>query len=198
VTMKVSLTRADLVAALGELITELRARGETGGIRIVGGAALALSYFDRDVTQDIDAINARGVSNETVASAVRAVAQRLDFNENWLNFEVAQADALPTLGREVEWKAIYTSPDITLHVASAEALLVMKLRANRPGRDVPDIRRLLSLCGITENEHVQGLYESFYPGDVMPDRAIQIVTSIFAEVPPINVTSPPPPEFPGI
>ena len=57
--MKLSLTRADLVEALQELVRELRAHNVRGEIRIVGGAALSLSYFDRDVTQDIDVINVR-------------------------------------------------------------------------------------------------------------------------------------------
>jgi hypothetical protein len=43
--MKLSLTRADLLEALQELIRELRARNGMGEIRIVGGAALSLSYF---------------------------------------------------------------------------------------------------------------------------------------------------------
>lgn len=65
VMMEASLNRADIVMALGELVTELRARGEPGGIRFVGGAALALSSFERDVTRDIDVRNIPA-SNEPV------------------------------------------------------------------------------------------------------------------------------------
>ncbi len=117
--MKLSLTRADLLEALQELIRELRARNVSGEIRIVGGAALSLSYFERDVTQDIDLMNVRGGDNEAVAEAARSVASRLDLNDNWLNFEVTQSDALPTLGREVEWHTIFSSAQITIQVASA-------------------------------------------------------------------------------
>jgi hypothetical protein len=166
-----------------------------GEIRIVGGAALSLSYFDRDVTQDIDVINVRGGNNEAVAQAARSVASKLDLNDNWLNFEVTRIDALPTLGQEVEWHAIFSSETITLKVASAEALLAMKLRANRPGRDVNDIRALLALVGITDVSSAEALYESFYPGDVLPDRAIQILDNLFAEVDPQPITVPPPPTF---
>ena len=194
--MKLTLTRADLLEALQELIQELRAHRHTGEIRIVGGAALALSYFERDVTQDIDVLTVRGGNNEAVADAARAVADRLNLTEEWLNFEVTRVDALPTLGREVEWHTIYTSPDITIHVASAETLLAMKLRANRPGRDVADIRALLSVCTIAHIEDAATLYESFYPGDVLPNRAIQILTSIFAEGALAPVTAPSDPLFP--
>ena len=195
--MKLSLTRADLLEALQELIHELRARNVRGEIRIVGGAALSLSYFDRDVTQDIDVINVRGGDNEAIAEAARSVASKLGLNDNWLNFEVNQIDALPTLGQEVEWHTIYSSPEVTIKVASAEALLAMKLRANRPGRDVNDIRALLALVGITDIQSSETLYESFYPGDVLPDRAIQILDNLLAEVDPQPITAPPAPTFDG-
>ena len=193
--MKLSLTRADLLEALQELIRELRARNVRGEIRIVGGAALSLFYFERDVTQDIDVMNVRGGDNEAVAEAARSVASKLDLNNNWLNFEVAQIDALPALGREVEWHTIYSSPETTIQVASADALLAMKLRANRPGRDVNDIRALLALVGITDVASAETLYESFYPGDALPDRAIHILDNLFAEMDPQPITVPPPPSF---
>jgi hypothetical protein len=195
--MKLSLTRADLLEALQELIRELRARNVSGEIRIVGGAALSLSYFERDVTQDIDLMNVRGGDNEAVAEAARSVASRLDLNDNWLNFEVTQSDALPTLGREVEWHTIFSSAQITIQVASAQALLAMKLRANRPGRDVNDIRALLALVGIADVASAETLYESFYPGDALPDRAIQILDNLFAEVDPPTIRVPPTPTFDG-
>jgi hypothetical protein len=43
--MKLSLTRADLLEGLQELIRELRARTVKGETRIAGGATLSLSYF---------------------------------------------------------------------------------------------------------------------------------------------------------
>jgi hypothetical protein len=195
--MKLSLNRADLLEALQELIRELRARNVRGEIRIVGGAALSLSYFERDVTQDIDVMNVRGGDNEAVAEAARSVASRLDLNDNWLNFEVTQSDALPTLGREVEWHTIFSSAKITIQVASSQALLAMKLRANRPGRDVNDIRALLELVGVTDLASAERLYESFYPGGVLPDRAIQILDNLFAEVDPPKISVPPTPTFDG-
>lgn len=193
--MRLSLNRADLLEALQELIRELRGRNVSGEIRIVGGAALALSYFERDVTQDIDVINVRGGDNGAVAEAALSVASKLDLNANWLNFEVTQVDALPTLGKEVEWHTIFSSEKITIQVASAEALLAMKLRANRPGRDVNDIRALLALVGITNVANAETLYESFYPGDALPDRAIRILANLFAEEDPPTIRVPLDPTF---
>jgi hypothetical protein len=120
-------------------------------------------------------------TNDAVEDAARAVADHLDLAEKWLNFDVTRADALPTYGQDVEWINIYQAADITLHVPSPEALLVMKLRANRPGRDTSDIRHLLSLCRVETVDAAEKLYESYYPGDGLTDRARGIVTSIFAE-----------------
>lgn len=181
VIVATTLDRDDIIAGLRELIAELRADGEVAGIRLVGGAALSLRYFDRGSTQDLDSLHVRPGSDAAVAAAAARVAQRHDWDPAWLNFEVTKADALPTLGRTVEWDTIYDGDGIVIQVASKEALLAMKLRANRPGRDTRDIRLLLSLCEIGTLGEVEDFYEDFYPGDSFDPRAVSIVTAIFAE-----------------
>ncbi|CAO1649973.1 Nucleotidyltransferase AbiEii toxin of type IV toxin-antitoxin system [Salinibacterium sp. NYA9b] len=179
--MATTLDRDDIITGLRELIAELRAEGEVAGIRLVGGAALSLRYFDRGTTQDLDSLHVRPGSDAAVASAAARVAQRHDWDPTWLNFEVTKADALPTLGRAVEWDTIYDRDDIVIQVASKEALLAMKLRANRPGRDTRDIRLLLSLCEISSLDDADELYEEFYPGDTLDPRAVSMVTAILAD-----------------
>lgn len=181
--MATALERDDIIVGLRELVDELRNAGEVAGIRLVGGAALALRYFDRGVTQDLDSLHVRPGSDAAVAAAAAKVAQRHDWNASWLNFGVASADALPTLGRTVEWETIYEKDGIVIQVAAKEALLAMKLRANRPGRDTRDIRLLLGLCGLATVAEAENLYEDFYPGDSLSDRAIQMVTAILADGP---------------
>lgn len=178
-----SLTRDDIITGLRELIEELRAAGEVAGIRLVGGAALALRYFDRGVTQDLDVLHVRPGSDEAVAAAAARVARRHDWDPAWLNFAVTGADALPTLGRAVEWETLYDDGGICIQVASQEAMLAMKLRANRPGRDTRDIRLLLALCEICTIEETEEFYEEFYPGDGLTARALSIVTAILAAGP---------------
>ena len=78
-------------------------------------------------------------------------------------------------------------------MASKEALLAMKLRANRPGRDTRDIRLLLGLCGMTTIAEAESLYEDFYSGDSLSDRALQMVTAILADGPIEAPETPPPP-----
>lgn len=193
--MATALERNDIIVGLRELVDELRSAGEVAGIRLVGGAALSLRYFDRGVTQDLDTLHVRPGSDEAVASAAATVARRHDWDESWLNFKVTHADALPMLGRAVEWETIYDNHGITIQVASGEALLAMKLRANRPGRDTRDIRLLLGLCGTTTLAAAEDLYEEFYPGDSLSDRAIHMVTSILASGP---ITAPEAPPHPVI
>jgi hypothetical protein len=187
-----ALDRHDIITGLRDLIAELRAADQVAGIRLVGGAALALRYFDRGTTQDLDSLHVRPGSDKSVAAAAARVARRHDWDPSWLNFEVTNADALPTLGRAVEWEAIYDQDGIVIQVASQEALLAMKLRANRPGRDTRDIRLLVGLCEITTLEEAEEFYEEFYPGDGLTPRAIGMVTAILADGP-LRTPEPPDP-----
>jgi len=191
VTVSVSLERDDIIAGLRDLVAELSAAGEVAGIRIVGGAALALRYFDRGVTRDVDTLHVNPGTDSAVAAAAERVAARRDWDASWLNFEVTNADALPTLGRTVEWETIVDRDGVVIQVASPEALLAMKLRANRPGRDTRDIRLLLGLCGLADLAAIEEFYEDFYPGDSLSDRALDIVTRILADGP-LDAPTPPP------
>lgn len=176
-------TRDDLLGALRDLIGELHAAGETVGLRLVGGGALALRYFDRRTTHDLDALHVRPGSDEAVARAARRVAERRGWDATWINFEVTGSGGEPLYGRGVEWESIYDSDGVVIQVASAEALLVMKLRANRPGRDTDDIRQLLALCDITSVAQADTMYEDFYPGDSLSERAWTMVTAILKDGP---------------
>jgi hypothetical protein len=48
---------------------------------------------------DLDSLHVRPGSDAAVAAAAAKVGERHDWDASWLNFEVARADALPTLGR---------------------------------------------------------------------------------------------------
>ena len=176
-------TRDDLVGALRDLIAELHGAGDTVGLRLVGGGALALRYFDRRTTNDLDALHVRHGSDEAVVRAARLVAERRGWDPTWINFEVTRSGGEPLYGRSVEWESLYDRDGVEIQVASVEALLVMKLRANRPGRDTDDIRQLLALCDITSVEEADTLYAEFYPGDSLPERAWKMVTAIFKDGP---------------
>lgn len=106
--MTTSLDRDDILLGLRSLIAELRSSNQIAGIRLVGGAALALRYFDRGTTQDLDSLHINPGSDEEVAAAAARVAEARGWDPGWLNFDVEKADALPTFGRRaVEWETIY-------------------------------------------------------------------------------------------
>lgn len=191
--MATVLDRESIIDGLRDLIAELRNAGEVAGIRLVGGAALALRYFDRGTTQDLDSLHIQPGSDDTVAAAAARVADRRGWDLTWLNFAVEQADAIPMFGRRaVEWESIYDNDGIVIQVAAKEAMLAMKLRANRPGRDTNDIRQLLRLCEITTLDEAEVMYEDFYPGDALTDRAVGMVMRILEAGLPDDVPSPGP------
>lgn len=129
-----SLDRDDIISGLRDLVGELHTAGEVAGIRLVGGAALVIRYFDRRATGDLDSLHIHPGSDDAVLAAAERVADRRGWSAGWFNFAVENADSVPTFGRRpVEWETIYDRDSVVVQVASKEALLAMKLRANRPG-----------------------------------------------------------------
>ncbi|MCD2443110.1 hypothetical protein LQ757_12575 [Agromyces sp. SYSU K20354] len=164
-----------LEEGLRQLVARLQESGVRSGIRIVGGAALALRYFDRESTVDIDAhfIGPTGVVEE----AASAIARANGWPDDWLNRKAA--GFIPEYGaRPVKWLTLHDDADVVIEVASPEALLAMKLKANRPGRDETDAAKLMAICGIAALDEAEQLYEEHYSGEVLPDRAIRMVEMI--------------------
>ena len=87
--------RGAIIIGLRDLVAELRDAGEIAGIRLVGGAALALRYFDRGTTQDLDVLHIHPGSDESVAAAAERVAFKHGWDAKWLNFEVTKARRNP-------------------------------------------------------------------------------------------------------
>jgi hypothetical protein len=74
--------RDDLDFGLRQLVARLRSSGARSGLRIIGGAALALRYFDRESTVDIDAHPVGDA--EQVLAAGRDVARENGWPHDWL------------------------------------------------------------------------------------------------------------------
>lgn len=150
--------------------------GEPVGIRVVGGGALALRYFERRTTVDIDVVQVTPGDEITVIAAVERIADRRGWQRDWLNLKAA--GPAPWWGRQILWESIHSDDLVTIEVASVEALLAMKLKASRPGRDTDDIRQLLALCGIETVEEADDMLGGFFPGDSLTDRAHSMVERI--------------------
>lgn len=182
------LDRDDLERGLRLLVAELRRRGRPARVRIIGGAAMALQYYDRESTRDIDvAVSMPDSELEEIASII-ATAE--GWASDWLN--AAAAKFVPSYGRAVEWVTIHEEASIVIQIAPPDAMLAMKLRANRPGRDEADLRVLMAICGRSTLNKLEDLFEDFYPGDALSDRAIRLVEAINAQGAPV-VPSPPAP-----
>ncbi|MBT1636094.1 MULTISPECIES: hypothetical protein [Clavibacter] len=180
-----ALDRAALVEALSELIAVLRLRGVTGRMQVFGGAALALCHFDRGTTVDIDA---RLRFDADVRESVARIGDERGWGSDWLNDD--GAFFIPAYGRDVEWIEVFEGDGLVVEIASAEALLAMKLRAARPGRDGRDISRLMVICGVSSVSELDDVHEAYYPGDGLSPQAVRLVERI------IDVGLPERPETP--
>jgi len=177
-----------LEEGLRQLVARLRESGTRSGIRIVGGAALALRYFERESTVDIDAhfIGSTGVVEE----AASAIARANGWPDDWLNNKAA--GFIPEYGvKPVQWVTLHDDGEVVIEVASPEALLAMKLKANRPGRDETDAAKLMAICGVATLGEAEELYEEHYSGEVLPGRAIRMVEMILRVGVPDVPTGPP-------
>lgn len=101
------MQRQDIIDALTALITELKSTNTKASFRIVGGAALALRYFERPATTDIDALGFREFEEGRITAAISNVARKNNLPENWLNTEVSKIDAIPVVGKVVEWVSVF-------------------------------------------------------------------------------------------
>ncbi|TFC84267.1 hypothetical protein E3T28_14140 [Cryobacterium sinapicolor] len=182
------LDRDDLIRGINAVIAKLRAAGQPAGIRIVGGAALALRYFDRRTTADVDA---HLQPEQPILKAAVEVADENGWPQDWLNSKATMF--LPSYGADPGWEVLYANEDITVEVASPRALLAMKLNASRPGRDVQDIANLLAICDVRELSAAEELLNDFFPGDGLPDKALRLLEPIFKQGIPAVPASPPPP-----
>ncbi|WP_309616043.1 hypothetical protein [Salinibacterium sp.] len=118
-----SLDRADLIRGLKAVVTLLRERGEPAGIRIIGGAALSLRYFERRTTEDVDA---KVHPPESTLEVTAEIATANGWPSDWLN---TKADHFIPTSKDVGWESLYVDGAVSIWVASAPALLAMKLRA---------------------------------------------------------------------
>ena len=185
------LNRQDLIDGLRELIQRAHAAGLTDvSIRIVGAAALRLAHFERATTADIDA---QIEPFNHLTPIINAIAREHGWPTEWLNNEAVMF--IPAWGRAVEWEPLFDDTSVSIAIAPLDALLAMKLNAARPGRDTDDIAKLLVLNDIHSVVAAEELFESFYPGDALPDRTASLVIRILEQGLPAK---PEPPDLPDL
>lgn len=147
---------------LNELAERLVKRGVEGTVYVVGGAALALSYYElgeRRLTSDIDAAYS---PSAVIDELVTEIAQDRGISSNWLNQKASQffpAHGLP------DGHVVIEREGLTVSVGPAPLILAMKLRAARLGRDNDDIAVLLRLCDVRSVDEAIAVLDEWYHGE---------------------------------
>ena len=158
----------DLEAALNQLIELLVERKIPATIRLVGGAALSLAYFDRSATVDVDAVLHPA---EPIKQAAAAIAARNGWPDDWLNDRAVAF--LSHYDTADDWRILRELDGVTVFVASAELLLAMKLLAARGPRDYTDLDELLVICGVSTLAEAETIFERYYPDEILKPRAMR-------------------------
>jgi len=151
-----------LEALLTELADRLADRGIAANLYIVGGAALALCYYQegqRRLTNDVDASFS---PVEEVANEAEALAEKYGLRPGWLNPKAAQffpAHGLP------EGSTVIERDRVAMVVGPPRLILAMKLRAARLGRDNDDVAVLIRRCDIRSVEEAEAVLAECYNGE---------------------------------
>lgn len=156
------LDTARLRALLVELAERLADQRIEAKVYVVGGAALALSYYkegERRLTSDVDATF---FPVDIVASAAEEIAAEHGLRPSWLSGQASQF----CLAAGVPEGAVIIKRDLVeIVVGPPRLILAMKLRAARLGRDNDDIAVLLRRCDIRSVEEAIDVLDETYSGE---------------------------------
>lgn len=151
------LSRGDVLRLLTELGTRLQREGIAADLYIVGGAAIALSFDERRVTRNIDAVFSPA---DRVYEVAGEMADELRLPPGWLSSAVA---AFTPHGPDDAAVGL-DIPGVSVSVASAEHLLAMKLAAGRT-RDLADLVVLFEALGVAEAAEAVAIATRLYGPD---------------------------------
>ncbi len=165
------MDRAEIIAALTALATELQQRGISAEMYVVGGAAIALAFDERRSTRDIDAVF------EPKAAVYRAavvVGEQRGLPAGWLNDAVKGFLA----GEDPAAAPVLELPGLRCLAASPEILLALKVLAHRVGEDEDDLRLLAAELDLNTAEQVLAVAEHTF-GDRLDPAARFFVEQLF-------------------
>jgi len=191
--MPSTLTRADIIDGIRQIIVRLRDAGATATIQIVGGAAIALTLDgDRPATVDVDGSITPVEDVEVIAAQL---ARERGWPSDWVN-DKAKIFLPDGMGRSPEWVTLYDEHGIVVQAASPSMLLAMKLRAveRRGLRDIDDVAILLSVIGIDDADAAECLLNEFFPGEDLSPRTYERIRKVLATGLPSRM-QPPRPDF---
>lgn len=144
------------IAAQDEVFLELA---------VYGGSAIALKWEFRKSTRDVDIM----VSGDAAyfRQAAEKVATAKGWPKDWMN-DAVKGFASPAGDHELYKEYTYENGGIKVFVPSVRYLLAMKcmaMRIDEPDghNDVEDIIALIKEAGITQENELYDLVESYYP-----------------------------------
>lgn len=167
------MDRDEILAALSALAEALDARGLTGEMYVVGGAAIALAYDARRSTRDVDAVFEPKIA---IYEAAAEVGDRAGLPVGWLN------DAVKGFlhGDDPHASPVLDLPGLRCLVASPRMLLALKVLAHRVGEDEDDVRVLAGELGLRTSSQVLTIAEDIHP-DRLDAAARFFVEEIFGD-----------------
>jgi len=148
--------RDKIVELLTELGRRLSAKGVSGRLYVVGGAAMALELDTRRATRDIDAIFHPPTS---VADEAASMAADLGLPLGWLSAAAQAFIPLPD-----EDPVSIDVEGLQVAVSSPANLLALKMAAGCP-QDIPDLVVLFRHLKIKSPEQAVAMAERMYGGD---------------------------------
>jgi hypothetical protein len=172
--MHKTFTPQELEDALIELGGRLAASGVQATFYLVGGAAMSIGYLaDRRSTDDIDA---KVAGFDQIQPVVEQMAMEFGYRRDWLN--TAAAKLISQMNTDADWVLWKSVGGATFYIASPELLLAMKVMASRANRDLDDIAALIEHLGLNSFEAVSYIFEHYFPGELPPAKANEIVSRI--------------------
>lgn len=170
----VTLSREEILELFDDLGAELARSGLRGELFVVGGAAMALTFDARRLTNDVDVVFEPKLE---VFRAAAAVARRRGLRDDWLN-DVVKA-LLP--GNDEAPREVLSTDALSVSVPSPRYLLALKVAAARVDRDVDDIAVLADACGVSTAREILDIAEQIVGRRHLPPKSQFLVEQMFPD-----------------
>jgi hypothetical protein len=167
------LERDDVIWAIAEIASRLEDSEIHVTLSLIGGAAMVLQHDpERGSTGDVDTwIEGSKEAREALERLVREIAVERGWPSDWLNDRAARNAFIPEAVEADDFTILIEETHLTVRVAEARLMFVMKLRAARGRRDFDDLDVLVEQCAIASRDEAVELFENAYPEPVLEDAA---------------------------
>lgn len=167
------LERDDVLWAVTEIVRRLEDSELQLTLSLIGGAAMVLQHNTaRGSTSDIDSwIAGSKEARQALQQIVEEIAGDRGWPNDWLNDRAASNAFIPEAVQAHDFTIVVEGGNVTVRVAEARLMFVMKLHAARGRRDFDDLDVLVEQCSISSREEAVELYEDAYPEHVLKDAA---------------------------